>query len=116
MRFLLQMAEAGHFDKWDAADDALRQRVIADFHAFSAAVRERGEIVYGDALDRPENARTVQPGAAREVTDGPFVETVEQVGGVYVIDVADHATACELAALLPQEYAVEVRPVLEVEI
>ncbi len=58
----------------------------------------------------------MQPGADRPVTDGPFTETVEQLGGFYLIDVADLDTAVELAALLPREYTVEVRPTLEVEV
>ncbi len=114
MRFLVLMAEEDHFDKWEAADHALRERVIADFNAFDEAVRARGEIVAGDALDRPETARTVRPGVGRPVTDGPFAETVEQLGGFYLIDVPDHATAVKVAALLPREYTVEVRPALEV--
>jgi hypothetical protein len=114
VRFLVLMAEADHFDKWEGADDALRERVYADFRAFSEAVRARGEIVAGDALDRPESARSVGPGEDRPVTDGPFAETVEQLGGFYLIDVPDLDTAVELAALLPREYTVEVRPTLEV--
>ena len=114
MRFLVLMAEEGHFDKWEAADDALRERVYADFRAFSDAVAARGSIVAGDALDRPGTARTVQPGADRPVTDGPYAETVEQVGGFYLIDVPDLDVAVEVAALLPREYTVEVRPTLEV--
>jgi hypothetical protein len=114
VRFLVLMAEADHFDKWEDADDALRERVYADFRAFSEAVRSRGEIVAGDALDRPESARSVGAGAERPVTDGPFAETVEQLGGFYLIDVPDLDAAVELAALLPREYTVEVRPTLEV--
>jgi hypothetical protein len=114
VRFLVLMAEADHFDRWEASDDAHRERVYADFRAFSEAVGARGSIVAGDALDRPGTARTVQPGAERALTDGPFAETVEQVGGFYLIDVPDLDAAVEVAALLPQEYTVEVRPTLEV--
>jgi hypothetical protein len=114
VKFLVLLAEADHFAKWEGADDAHRERVYADFRAFSEAVQSRGSIVAGDALDRPGTARTVQPGADRVVTDGPFAETVEQVGGFYLIDVPDVEVAVELAALLPQEYTVEVRPTLEV--
>lgn len=116
MRFLVLLAEADHFDKWDAADDALKKRTIDDFNAYGDAVRARGEIVSGDALTRPEEARTVQPGVDRAVTDGPYAETKEQVGGFYVVDLPDLETAVELAKLLPREYTVEVRPTLEVEV
>ncbi len=116
MKFLVLLAEDDHFDKWEAADDALRERVYTDFQAFDAAVKARGSVVAGEALDRPGAARTVQPGEDRPVTDGPYAETVEQVGGFYLIEVPDLETAVELAKLLPREYAVEVRPTVEVQV
>ncbi|MFL6152872.1 MAG: YciI family protein [Ornithinibacter sp.] len=116
MRFLVLLAEEDHFDRWDAADEALRQRTFDDFNRFADAVRARGSILAGDALGRPETARTVRPGDGRAVTEGPYAETVEQVGGFYLIDVPDHGTAVEVAALLPAEYTIEVRPTLEVEL
>lgn len=115
MRFLVLLAEDDHFDKWDQADDALRDRTFADFRAFAQSVRARGTLVVGDALERPETARTVQPGD-RMVTRGPYTETIEQLGGFYLIDVPDLDTAVELAALLPREYTVEVRPTLGIEV
>ena len=116
--YLILMAEPDHFRKWEAADDALRERVIEDFMAFDAAVKERGTVVAGEALSHPDTARTVQPGASastRAVTDGPYTETVEQIGGFYLIDVPDLEAATELAALLPREYVLEVRECLDVE-
>lgn len=107
------MAEADHFERWDAADEATRQRVVSDFEAFDAAVAERGAAVGGEALARPSEARTLRAGV---VTDGPYAETVEQIGGFYVIDVESIDVAVELAALLPREYTIEVRPVPEVPI
>jgi hypothetical protein len=116
MNFLILLGGADHFDEWDAADDEVRARSFADYNAFADAVRRRGSIVVGDALHRPETARTVQPGPGRGVTDGPFAETVEQIGGFYVIDVPDLDTAVELAKLLPRECFVEVRPMLGIEV
>jgi hypothetical protein len=115
MRFLLLLGGADHFDRWDAADEDERARYFRAYRAFSDAVRKHGEIVVGDALTRPDAARCVQPGAARVVGDGPFAETVEQVGGFYVIDLPDMDTAVELARLLPQEHRVEVRPTLGID-
>ena len=116
MRFLVLLTEADHFDTWEAADDDYRQRCFDDYNAFADAVRARGTIVVGDALDRPESARSLRPGETRTVTEGPYAETVEQLGGFYLIDVPDRETAVELAGLLPREYTIEVRPTLEVEI
>lgn len=116
MRFLVLLTEKDHFDNWDGADAALRQRTIADFNAFGDAVRDRGTLIVGDALARPEEARTLSAGEARSVTRGPFAETVEQIGGFYLVDLADLDTAVEIAGLLPREYTVEVRPTLDVEV
>lgn len=116
MRFLVLLTEKDHFDNWDGADAVLRQRTIDDFNAFGDAVRDRGTLVVGDALARPEEARTLSAGEARSVTRGPFAETVEQIGGFYLVDLPDLDTAVEIAALLPREYTVEVRPTLEVEV
>ena len=110
------LTEVDHFDTWEAADDTYRQRCFDDYRAFAEAVRARGTLVLGDALDRPEEARSVQPGLPRTVTDGPYAETAEQLGGFYGIDAPDRETAVELAGLLPREYTIEVRPTLEVEI
>ncbi len=115
MRYLVLLASPDHFDTWDAADEAERERTFEAYRSFAAAVRDRGSIVAGDALHRPERARTLRPGHDRPATEGPFAETVEQLGGFYLIDVPDLQTAVEAAALLPQDYTVEVRPTLEVE-
>lgn len=50
----------------------------------------------------------------RQVTDGPFAETTEQLGGYYIIDVADHNEALAIASRLPpaKKGTVEVRPLL----
>ena len=113
--YLLLMAEVDHFRKWEEADDALRERVVADFMAFDEAVKARGSIAGGQALSSPDTARTVRPGPDRPVTDGPFAETIEQLGGFYLIDVESMEVAVELAALLPREYDVEVRECVDVD-
>lgn len=116
MKFLVLMAEPDHFERWEKGDDAYQQRAFDDMNAFAKAVRERGTLVFGDALERPENARSVQPGDERTVTEGPYAETVELVGGFYVIELDDHQTAVELAKLLPRDYTIEVRPLLGVTV
>jgi len=116
VKFLVLMTEPDHFDRWDASSDADRQAVFDAFRAFTDAVRARGVLRYGDALSRPEEAVTLRPGSAadRPLTQGPYAESVEQVGGFYVIELPDLDTAVEIARLLPPDYAVEVRPLLDV--
>jgi hypothetical protein len=116
VKFLVLLAEAEHFDRWENADDDYRQRCFDDYNAFAEAVRQRGKIVFGDALARPDSARTLQPDRSRTVTDGPYAETVEQLGGLYVVELPDQDAAVDVARLLPREYTIEVRPMLEVEI
>jgi hypothetical protein len=113
VRFLVLMAEADHFARWDSFTESEQQAVFESFQAFDQAVDAHGSIVGGEALRRPAEARTLLPGAAAEraVTEGPYAETVEQLGGFYLIDVPDIEAAVEAARLLPAAYTIEVRPV-----
>jgi hypothetical protein len=116
MRFLLLLTERDHYGRWDALTESERDEAMDAFRTFAKAVQERGEIVDGDALHPPAQTRTVHSGVERAVTDGPYAETVEQLGGYYVIDVPDMDTAVELARLLPSLTAVEVRQTRGVQI
>lgn len=70
------------------------------------------KIVSGEALDGPGTATTVRNTAGQSVvTDGPFIDTKESIGGFYVIEARDLDHALELAKLVP-EPVVEVRPVV----
>lgn len=108
MRFVVLMAEEDHFARWGALGDDERAAVFEAFTAFEAAVAERGgSVVGGEGLAPVSEAVTIRDGA---VTDGPFTEAVEQLGGFYVVDLPDLATAVEAAQLLPTSFLVEVRP------
>jgi hypothetical protein len=87
-------------------------RLHADF---AAAVEAAGaKITGGDALLRSSTATTVRnrEGAEPLVTDGPFIETKEALGGFYLIDCKDLDQALGLAAKCPSA-VVEVRPVMD---
>jgi hypothetical protein len=88
---------------------------LRDHNAFADAVRPRGTVVVGDALHRPQTAPTIRPGPSQIVTDGPFAETVEQIGRCYVIDVRDLDAAVDLAQL-HGECVVEVGPTLGAQV
>ena len=98
MKFLVLMAEEDTWNRWNALSDAEQQAAYDCFTAFTTAVEERGKVIAGDALDRPEQARTVRPGSERLVTEGPFAETVEQMGGFWVVELPDLETAVAAAA------------------
>jgi hypothetical protein len=72
--------------------------------------------VAGDALHGIETATTVRVrDGETQITDGPFAETKELLGGYYVIDVPDLDTALEYAAGIPSvgRGSIEVRPVVD---
>jgi len=78
----------------------------------SGSVARSSPVTPSTVLRRP--APCVPP--HRMVTDRPFAEAKEQIGGFYLIDVPDLATAIELARLLPPEYTIEVRPTLGITV
>jgi len=105
--FLMYDAE----DWYDTADE---QDVVDEMRLheeFMEAVRAAGaSVVGGEALQPSSTASTVRGDAL--VTDGPFADTKEALGGFYVIDAPDLDVALRLAKLCPAGN-VEVRPVLE---
>ena len=117
MKVLVLLAEDDP-EAWEQASEEQRAAVFDAHDRFSAAVAERGAILAGEALAGGDEARTLRPagagGGERRVTDGPYAETAEQLGGFYLLEVADLDEALELCRLLPEGYTVEVRPTVEV--
>jgi len=83
-----------------------RRAIVAEHTVCAAMLRDRGAYVLGEALTG--DAATVRPGDKPLVTDGPFAETKEAVGGFYVVDCASRDEAIEFAGLVPQSPAVAV--------
>jgi hypothetical protein len=101
---------------WADADEATRQRYHQEHLAFHDAVKERAQLVAGEALAGPETATTLRHrDGAPVLTEGPFAESAEVVGGFYLVDADDLDTMTELCALLPKAYSLEIRPVVQVE-
>jgi hypothetical protein len=92
---------------------------FAEIHAFTRQCVEDGVFLAADPLHTTDTATTVRvrDGEAL-VTDGPFAETAEHLGGYYILDCADLDQALGYAARCPlaKEGSVEVRPILEVEL
>ncbi|MEV1329859.1 YciI family protein [Micromonospora costi] len=91
---------------------------VEDWMAFDKEATEAGIVVSGHSLADLTTATTVRVDATgeRAVTDGPFAETREVLGGYYVIDVPNLDVALDWAARCPGSRgngAVEVRPVAE---
>lgn len=86
------------------------QQIFALHTRFAEQAVERGAtLLGGNALEPTSTATTVRSDI---VTDGPFAETKEVLGGYYLIDARDLDHALEIAKLCPAPYGgVEVRPV-----
>jgi len=99
MRFLFLIhgdAEA------EAALSPDERRAIVEQHlAYGSMLRERGAYVLGEALADAATAAVVRPGERPLVTDGPFAETKDAIGGFYVVECATREEALELAGRVP---------------
>ncbi|MCR8632179.1 YciI family protein [Paenibacillus radicis (ex Xue et al. 2023)] len=90
-------------------DPERQQEYLAGWSHYVHALRDSGVVVSGFGLHAPETAATIQRSDGKMfVQDGPFTETKEQLGGLFVIDVPDLDTALEWAARAPVN-AIEVR-------
>ena len=82
-----------------ALPEEQRAELNADFEAVMKEMSERGELLGGQALGDPREARLFRwEGGRRKVTDGPYAETVEHFAGFFLIDVASQERAEEVAA------------------
>jgi hypothetical protein len=84
--------------------------ILEEHNRFSAGVEALGaKLVGGEALELTTTATSVR---GTDVTDGPFVETKEALGGYYLVDAPDLDTALAVARTVPARFGgVEVRPV-----
>ena len=104
MRFLFLIH--GDSDAEAAMTADQRRAIVAEHMRYGAMLRERGAHVLGEALTG--EAAVVQPGERPLVTDGPFAETKEGVGGFYVVECASRDEALELAGKVPLSPSVAV--------
>jgi hypothetical protein len=98
-----------------AMTQAERQRIVQEHIAFSRELRERDALVAGEALTGTAGAFHVRPDEQHPVTDGPFIETREQIGGFYLLRCAGRAEAESLARQVPRGpgLVVSVHPIAE---
>ena len=92
--------------------EALRSETLA----YVDQLRGNGRLVVTAALESVRTATTVRVrDGKRSTTDGPFAETKEQLGGIFLIEAADLDEAIEVAARWPSARigSIEVRPIVE---
>lgn len=90
------------------------EALVAEALAYDEELRQGGHYVASNALELVDSATTVRVGGGRvSITDGPFAETREQLGGYILIEARDLNEAVRLAAKIPPARlgCVEVRPI-----
>lgn len=113
MRYMLLIYNC---DRPAPADPGFAE-ALARVNAYADELRRRGALVEGDPLPNGNVATSVSVRDGRTlITDGPFVETREHLGGYYILECRDLDEAVELATRCPMAEVgtVEVRPVAHV--
>jgi hypothetical protein len=99
---------------WDAISPEDRQKMPAAYQAFNEALKNAGAFKFAQGLASSTTATTVRVAKGKpQVLNGPYAESKEQLGGIYVLDVPDLDAAISWAARCPSAAwgVVEVRPV-----
>ena len=120
MKYLLLLNNAT--EEWEAwrdlsAEDAQKayQQELPHWNALFGWIAEQGIEANGLELDDPRKARVVRVRDGETlVTDGPFAETKEQLGGYYLVEAKDVDEALKIAERIPSARygTIEVRPVV----
>lgn len=91
--------------------------VMAEYNAYTAMLNEKGvNTDGGEALHETKTAKSIRVrDGKKQVTDGPFAETKEALGGFYILDCKDMDEALEYGAKCPgaKTGTIEVRPVID---
>jgi hypothetical protein len=101
--------------EWTPTPEQMAEQ-MPRWNAYTEELQDAGIMRAGDALHPVDSATTVRVrDGETQITDGPFAETKETLGGYYLIDVPDLDTALKYAAKMPNiTYgSVEVRPVVD---
>ena len=115
MKYFVLLAGFGEMPSWDDLTPEEQEAGMAKHVAFdeACAARDGVEIVSAEALGDGATATTLRTRSDdMTITDGPFAEAAEHIGGYYVVDAPDLDTVIDLCRVLPA-YDIEIRPVLD---
>ncbi|MBX2796011.1 MAG: hypothetical protein KTR31_00040 [Myxococcales bacterium] len=115
MKYFVLLAGDGELGPWDQMTPEQQGAIFENFGAFDQACGERPgvELLGGEALQDGSTATTLRTrGGELTVTDGPFAEATEQIGGYYLVEAPNLDTITDLCRLLPP-YDIEIRPVAD---
>lgn len=114
MRYLLLIYD--NEATWTKFSEDEKRKLMAEYGQFSQDLRARGKYVGGAQLQPTATATSIRVrDGKRVVTDGPFAETREQLGGYYIVDAANLDEAIAVAERIPSARlgTIEIRPIVE---
>lgn len=100
---------------WTNQTETERQTIYTEYRQLIEDLKSQGKYLFGDQLQPAHTAQSVRVRDGRPVvTDGPFAETREQVGGFFMIEADNLDEAKSIAARIPSARTgtIEVRPVV----
>jgi hypothetical protein len=105
--------------KYEAMPKAEFEAIVGQCPAYDAALRKTGQLVVSASLGSPKESTTLRPKSGKvSVTDGPFAEAKELVGGFFIIEAGDLKEAVAVASNHPAAHlgeqmgwGIEVRPI-----
>jgi hypothetical protein len=113
MKYALLIYPGGTAEEFERMPEEEQHSILAEF----LALRDEPGVLGAEQLQPPESATTVrEEGGKTLMTDGPFADTKEILGGIYLLEADNLDRALDLAARIPVVRwggAVEVRPLVE---
>ena len=102
--------------QWAEMPKDVQDKYMGEYTAFGESIRKSGQYVGANQLQPSHTATIVRSRNGKvSTTDGPFVETKEQLGGYYLIEAKDLNDAIKVASHIPsaRSGSIEVRPIVE---
>jgi hypothetical protein len=99
--------------KWETMSDSERNAMVDECFTYDDVLRKNGNFAGGEALQPPGNAATLRfQNGKVSITDGPYAETKEQLGGILILEAKDLNHAIQLMSKHPGVKAgpFEIRP------
>lgn len=116
MKYLVLLIGDGEVKPWPEHTDEEKVAVMEKFGDFdqACAARDGVELLAGEALSGPSDATVMRTTAGKvELTDGPYAEVIEGMGGFYLMSAPDLDVVVELLRALPP-YDIQIHPTIDV--
>jgi hypothetical protein len=102
--------------QWETLTGTEKEKIYGQYRELIGDLQSMGKFLGGHELQPTSTATTVRVRSGRKtVTDGPFAETKEQLGGYFLVEAKDLDEAMAIAARIPSATtgSIEVRPVMD---